>query len=134
MTPTTAYTVGIVGGVSDWQRAGWDEHRMGSVRENADGYLHQSVINRLGDLHGELMLIRGTSDTSTPIANAMLAIKQLQRQDKPHRLVLIPGMGHSPDSGEDLWTIFSSLWRFVEEELSGTGSPPGSDAAGLQTP
>ncbi len=58
--------------------------------DNRDGYAYASNIPLAANLRGKLLIIQGTSDTSTPFSDTMKTVDALVRADKHFDLLVLP--------------------------------------------
>ncbi len=81
---------------SDWRRydTHYTEHYMGDPRDQAEAYDRASILPRLKDLEGRLLLMHGMADDNVLFANAVEIIADLQSSGKVFDLMLYPGQRH----------------------------------------
>lgn len=115
---------GFAAGAAGAAPSGWDmydthytEHYMGHPDANAAGYEACSILPRLGDLHGRLMLIHGMADDNVLFENATQIIGRLQSLAKPFDLMLYPGQRHGIVGEAPHQHLWQSLLDFFRREL-----------------
>jgi dipeptidyl-peptidase-4 len=97
LTHSTSFAMGIAGGtVSDWRDYDtvYTERFLGRPQDNPDGYRNSSPRFSAANLHGELLLIHGAIDDNVHVQNTMQLAYELQRANKPFRLMLYPKSRH----------------------------------------
>ncbi len=97
MTHSTSFAMGIAGGtVSDWRNYDtvYTERYLGRPQDNPEGYRNSSPRFSAANLHGSLLLIHGAIDDNVHVQNTMQLVYELQRANKPFRLMLYPKSRH----------------------------------------
>ena len=97
LTHSTSFTMGIAGGtVSDWRDYDtvYTERFLGRPQDNPDGYRDSSPRFSAAKLHGSLLLIHGAIDDNVHVQNTMQLAYELQKANKPFRLMLYPKSRH----------------------------------------
>jgi len=97
LTHSTSFTMGIAGGtVSDWRDYDtvYTERYLGRPQDNPDGYRNSSPRFAAANLHGSLLLIHGAIDDNVHVQNTMQLVYELQKANKPFRLMLYPKSRH----------------------------------------
>jgi dipeptidyl-peptidase-4 len=127
LTHSTSFVMGIAGGtVSDWR--GYDtvytERFMGTPDDNPEGYRRSSPRWAANDLHGSLLLIHGAIDDNVHVSNTMQFAYELQKANKPFRLMLYPRARHGVVDPAQVHHLRSMMFAFVLEHLT-PGTPPG---------
>lgn len=108
------FKVGVAGApVTDWD--GYDscytERYMGHPAEEEAAYRASSVLDRAGDIGGELMIVHGLIDENVHFRHSARLINRLVEAKVPYRLLLFPGERHLPRKPEDR--------AFMEEQVLG---------------
>jgi len=97
LTHSTSFKMGIAGGtVSDWRDYDtvYTERYLGLPQDNADGYRASSPRFAAKDLHGALLLVHGAIDDNVHVQNTMQLAYELEKADKPFKLMLYPKSRH----------------------------------------
>lgn len=97
LTHSTSFSMGIAGGtLSDWRDYDtvYTERFLGRPQDNPDGYRNSSPRFFAANLHGSLLLIHGAIDDNVHVQNTMQLVYELQRANKPFRLMLYPKSRH----------------------------------------
>ncbi|MGE5243669.1 MAG: S9 family peptidase [Betaproteobacteria bacterium] len=97
LTHSTSFVMGIAGGtVADWRDydSVYTERYMGLPQENPDGYRNSSPRWAAQKLHGDLLLIHGVIDDNVHVQNTLQFAYELQKAQKPLRLMLYPKSRH----------------------------------------
>jgi dipeptidyl-peptidase-4 len=130
LTHSTSFAMGIAGGaVTDWRDYDtvYTERYMGRPEENPDGYRKSSPRFFADDLHGALMLIHGMIDDNVHMANTIQFAYELQKAQKPFRLMLYPKSRHGVSDPALVEHLRSTMLSFVLEYLkpeTSTGGAP----------
>lgn len=98
-------------GSHDLKRVGaaWGELFVGFGPDYADLYADLSNVNAADRINGSLLLIHGTLDDDTPIANTLLVADALQKAGKAFDLLILPKVNHA------LWAdkaYYLNTWRY----------------------
>lgn len=82
--------------VTDWRNYDsiYTERYMGLPKENEAGYKDSSPVNFVGDLHGQLLEVHGTSDDNVHMQNTIQMVNNLIEAGKQFRLMMYPGKTH----------------------------------------
>ncbi len=97
LTHSTSFAMGIAGGtVADWRDydSVYTERYMGLPQENPDGYRNSSPRWSAANLHGALLLLHGAVDDNVHMQNTLQFAYELQKAQKPFRLMLYPKSRH----------------------------------------
>lgn len=95
--PRAALRAGIAGGsVATWWSydTHYTERYLGDPARDAAAYESASLIPRLAQLEGRLMLVHGMADDNVHLTHATALMTELQRHGIPFDLMLYPGQGH----------------------------------------
>lgn len=96
--PRSGIRAGIAGGsVASWNDydTHYTERYLGDPALEPEAYAAASLLPRLAQLQGRLMLVHGMSDDNVLFSHAAALMAELQRLEKPFDLMLYPGQGHS---------------------------------------
>ena len=72
----------------------YTERYMGTPQNNPVGYTQSDILNRLNDLHGRLMLLKGLSDDNVILANTTRLTAALQARGVTFDMMEYPGERH----------------------------------------
>ena len=118
----------FVAGVSGAPPTDWSfydtcytERYMGTPAENPKGYAGSDILNRLKDLHGRLLLLKGLSDDNVILANTTRLTATLQEHGTPFDMMEYPGQRHGIAGNARLL----QLWRTYQEFFARTLKPAG---------
>ena len=120
MTHSASFVMGIAGGtVSDWRDYDtvYTERYMGTPQDNPDGYRRSSPRFAANDLHGALLLIHGAVDDNVHVANTMQFAYELQKAQKPFRLMLYPTSRHGVTDPAQVKHLRTMMLAFILEHL-----------------
>ena len=95
----------------------YTERYMGTPEDNPDGYRKSAPRFAAGDLHGSLMLVHGLIDDNVHVANTIQLAYELQRAQKPFRLMLYPKSRHGVTDPVLVKHLRSTMLDFVLEHL-----------------
>ena len=118
--PGSGFACGAAGAApSGWRMydTHYTEHYMGHPDTNAKGYEDCSVLPRLSNLHGRLLLIHGMADDNVLFENATQIIARLQSLAKPFDLMLYPGQRHGIAGEAPRQHLWHTLLDFFRREL-----------------
>jgi len=120
LTHSTSFSMGIAGGtVSDWRNYDtvYTERYLGTPEDNPDGYRASSPRWVAKNLHGQLLLIHGGIDDNVHVANTMQFAYELQKAQKPFRLMLYPKSRHGVTDPAQIHHLRAMMLNFVLETL-----------------
>lgn len=120
LTHSTSFAMGIAGGtVSDWRNYDtvYTERYMGTPEDNPDGYRASSPRWSAKNLHGQLLLIHGGVDDNVHVANTMQFAYELQKAQKPFRLMLYPKSRHGITDPAQIHHLRTMMFNFILETL-----------------
>ncbi len=105
--------------VADWGLYDtiYTERFMGTPQENPEGYKKGAPLNYLDGLAARLLLVHGTGDDNVHPQNSTQLADRLQAAGKPFYMLLYPNRTHSISGGNSSYHLFSSLSRFLKENL-----------------
>jgi dipeptidyl-peptidase-4 len=79
------YTTGVAGGpVTDWKyyEIMYGERYMDQPKENEEGYINASLLNKTDELQGKLLLIHGTSDDVVVMQHNLKLVQKFIESEK----------------------------------------------------
>ena len=95
----------------------YTERFMWTPQQNATGYKENAPINHVEGLTARFLLVHGTGDDNVHPQNSIQLADRLQTLGKPFYMLLYPNRTHSISGGNTSYHLFSSLTRFVKENL-----------------
>ena len=105
--------------VTDWD--GYDtaytERYMGTPKDNPKGYEASSVLNRVADLRGDLLVIHGMLDENVHFRHTARLATALIAAAKPFALLPLPGERHSTRRPADRRYVAERMADFFEKAL-----------------
>merc|ERR1712151_1418430 len=105
--------------VTSWD--GYDtcytERYMGTPESNPDGYKRSSVMEYVGGMKGDLMLVHGLIDENVHFRHTARLINSLIAAQKPYQLMLFPNERHSPRSQKDREYMEERIGSFLQASL-----------------
>ena len=127
MTHSELFSAGIAGAPpTDWRDYDtiYTERYMRTPQSNPEGYKKTSVVEKAGDLHGNLLLIHGMIDDNVHPQNSVRFINALVKAGKQFDMFLYPGKRHG------VWSKHYSklLYEFILEQMNpGEATEPEAD-------
>ena len=97
----------------------YTEQFMGKPQDRAAAYKESSILPRLGQLSGRLLLMQGMADDNVLFQNSTAVMNRLQELSTPFDLMLYPGQRHgirTPSRQLHQWRTFLA---FFKRELGG---------------
>jgi dipeptidyl-peptidase 4 len=125
MTHSKSFAAGIAGGpVADWRDYDsiYTERYMLMPQNNPDGYRKSSPRFELENLHGNLLLLHGTTDDNVHVQNTVQVAWELQQQGKLFEMMLFPRTRHSVTDKHTLAFMQKTVLAFVRRQLLAAGS------------
>ncbi len=125
LTHSASFTMGIAGGtVSDWRDYDtvYTERYLGLPQDNPDGYRSSSPRFSAAQLHGSLLLIHGAIDDNVHVQNTMQLAYELQKADRPFRMMLYPKSRHGVTDPDLVRHVRQLMLDFTLEHLLGRRS------------
>ncbi len=105
--------------VTDWD--GYDtcytERYMGTPAENPEGYEASSVLTRVENLRGDLLVIHGMLDENVHFRHTARLATALIHAAKPYRLLPLPDERHSSRRVEDRQYVAERIEAFFENSF-----------------
>jgi dipeptidyl-peptidase-4 len=98
MTHSKSWSAGIAGGtVADWRNYDsiYTERMLLMPQNNPEGYRKSSPKFDLKDLHGNLLLLHGTTDDNVHVQNTVQIAYELQELNRPFEMMLLPRAKHT---------------------------------------
>jgi dipeptidyl-peptidase-4 len=120
LTNSSRFAMGIAGGtVADWRNydSVYTERFMGLPSDNPDGYRKSSPRWAAKNLHGALLLIHGAIDDNVHASNTIQFADELQKAQKPFRLMLYPRSRHGVTDPALVRHLRGLMADFVVEHL-----------------
>ena len=120
LTHSNSFKMGIAGApVTDWKNydAVYTERYMDTPQHNPEGYEKTSVLPAAKDLHGDLLIIHGTTDDNVHLSNTLQLVYELQKAGKQFELMMYPKSRHSVRDKEQLGHLRKLMTDFVKENL-----------------
>lgn len=113
------FKVAVAGGpVIDWKyyEVMYGERYMDTPDENPEGYKNSSLLNKVDNLEGKLLIIHGTSDPTVVWQNSLQFIKTAIDKDKDIDYFVYPGHGHNV-RGINRAHLYKKITRFFNDYL-----------------
>jgi dipeptidyl-peptidase-4 len=112
---------GFVAGASGAPPTDWSfydtcytERYMGTPENNAQGYANSDILNRLDNLSGRLLLLKGMSDDNVILANTTRLTAALQKRGVTFDMMEYPGARHGINGNDrklQLWRTYLEFFR-----------------------
>jgi len=125
MTHSKSFAAGIAGGpVADWRDYDsiYTERMLLMPQNNPEGYRNSSPRFAAKDLHGNLMLMHGTTDDNVHTQNTIQFAYELQQLGRPFEMMLFPRTRHSVTQKSTLAFMQKTVLSFVRRQLLGGGN------------
>jgi dipeptidyl-peptidase-4 len=108
-------------GVSDQRlyNAHWRERFLGHPDEFPERYEHDSLVAAAPRLTRPLLLMHGLADDNVHPANTLRLSHALLAADRPHELLLLPGVGHQAIGGPLTESLLLRQVNFLHTQLRG---------------
>ena len=120
MTHSKSFAAGIAGGpVSDWRDYDsiYTERYMLMPQNNRDGYRKSSPRFALENLHGNLLLVHGTTDDNVHTQNTIQVAYDLQQLGRQFEMMLLPRAKHTVVQKNTLAFMQKTMLEFVRRQL-----------------
>ncbi len=120
LTHSTLWAAGIAGGtVADWHDYDsiYTERYMLMPQNNPDGYQNSSPRFAAKNLHGKLLLLHGTIDDNVHMQNTIQLAYELQKENKPFRLMVYPKSRHGVADPLLVTHMRSTMMQFIEDTV-----------------
>ncbi|HWH22642.1 MAG TPA: DPP IV N-terminal domain-containing protein [Allosphingosinicella sp.] len=95
-----------------------NEPHLGLPSQNPQGYEAGSNVRIAGNLKGAYKMMHGTSDVNAGLSTTMRMAEALIKAKKPYELLIMPGVGHTPQPPFDRY-YFEDQMRFFTRHLGG---------------
>ncbi|MHB1989009.1 MAG: S9 family peptidase [Acidimicrobiales bacterium] len=114
------FRAGVAGApVTDW--GGYDTHYteryMGTPLGQPGAFESSSVLSRVGDICGELLIVHGLIDENVHFRHTARLINSLVHAKKPYQLLCFPDERHSPRRAEDRAFMEQQVIGWLQEAL-----------------
>lgn len=113
------FKVGVCGGpVTDWKyyEVMYGERYMDTPDENPDGYKEASLLERAGNLKGDLLVIHGTSDPTVVWQQSLALMKRFIEEGIMVDYFVYPGHGHGV-GGKDRLHLNRKIEKYFMDHL-----------------
>jgi len=113
------FKVGCAGGpVIDWKyyEIMYGERYMDTPETNPEGYENSSLLNKVDNLEGDLLVIHGTSDPTVVWQNSLQFIKSCVDKNKMVDYFVYPGHGHNV-RGKDRIHLYKKIVKYFDDNL-----------------
>lgn len=113
------FKVGVCGGpVTDWKyyEVMYGERYMDTPEENPEGYKEASLLERAGNLQGDLLVIHGTSDPVVVWQQSLALMSRFIEEGKMVDYFVYPGHGHGV-GGKDRVHLNRKIEKFFLDHL-----------------
>ncbi|HYH06015.1 MAG TPA: S9 family peptidase [Thermoanaerobaculia bacterium] len=120
MTHSKTFKAGIAGGpVADWRNYDsiYTERLMLMPQNNPEGYRKSSPRFDIKNLHGNLLLLHGTTDDNVHVQNTIQLAYDLQQLGRPFEMMLFPRTRHSVTQKNTLAFMQRTVLDYVRREL-----------------
>ena len=117
---TPVFKCGVaVAPVTDWclYDAIYTERFLQQPKENAQGYLESSPIERAGKLHGKLLIIHGLDDDNVYFSHTAAYTSKLIENGMDFDMQVYPGKDHGIKDPSTRYHLFNRILRFFRENL-----------------
>ncbi|HYC93938.1 MAG TPA: S9 family peptidase [Thermoanaerobaculia bacterium] len=120
MTHSKAFPVGISGApVTDWRDYDsiYTERLMLMPENNPEGYRRSAPRFKAADLHGQLLLIHGTTDDNVHVQSTLQFAYEMQQLGKPFEMMLYPRTKHTVTDKETLLHLQRTVLGFLRRTI-----------------
>lgn len=114
------FKVGIAGGpVIDWKyyEIMYGERYMDTPEENPDGYKNTSLINKVNDLKGKLLIIHGYLDNTVVLQHSLSFLEECIKKGKQVDYFLYPSHEHNVGYGPDRVHLMQKVTQYFDDYL-----------------
>ncbi len=115
---------GFVAGASGAPPTDWSlydtcytERYMGTPQENPQGYAQSDILNRLGNLSGRLLMLKGLSDDNVILANTTRVTEALQKRGIAFDMMEYPGERHGIHGNDKRLQLWRTYLEFFARNL-----------------
>jgi len=120
MTARAGFVAGASGAPpTDWSfyDTCYTERYMGTPADNAKGYADSDILNRLDDLHGRLLMLKGLSDDNVILANTTRLTSALQQRGVTFDMMEYPGQRHGIRGNDRQLQLWRTYLEFFARNL-----------------
>ncbi|HEY8948323.1 MAG TPA: S9 family peptidase [Rhizomicrobium sp.] len=120
MTAKAGFAAGASGAPpTDWSfyDTCYTERYMGTPANNAKGYADSDILNRLGNLHGRLLMLKGLSDDNVILANTTRLTSALQQRGATFDMMEYPGQRHGIRGNDRQLQLWRTYLEFFARNL-----------------
>lgn len=113
------FKAGVCGGpVCDWKyyEVMYGERYMDTPEENPEGYKNASLLERAGDLKGDLLIIHGTSDPTVVWQHSLALLKRFIEEGIQVDYFVYPGHEHGV-GGKDRVHLNRKIEKYFDDHL-----------------
>ncbi|MCX8011017.1 MAG: alpha/beta fold hydrolase, partial [Ignavibacteria bacterium] len=105
--------------VTDWKFYDniYTERYMQTPELNPKGYEQGSVINKVKDLKGKLLICHGTADDNVHFQNTVVLVDELIKANKQFDVMFYPGKNHGIAGGKTREQLFTKITNFILQNL-----------------
>lgn len=117
---TPVFKAGVaVAAPTDWKFYDtiYTERFMRTPKENAEGYKNSSAFTRADKLHGNLLLVHGTTDDNVHYQNCTEYAEHLVQQDKQFDMMSYTNRNHGIYGGNTRYHLFNKLTNYFLNNL-----------------
>jgi dipeptidyl-peptidase-4 len=94
----------------------YGERYMDTPKTNPDGYENASLLNKVDQLDGKLLIFHGTSDPTVVWQNSLQFLKKSVSEGKLVDYFVYPGHGHNV-RGKDRVHLYRKIEQYFRENL-----------------
>lgn len=119
LTHPDVFKVGVAGGpVIDWKyyEVMYGERYMDTPDENPEGYEKSSLLSKIDNFDGRLLIIHGTSDPTVVWQHSQVFLKSAIEHDKNIDYFVYPGHGHNV-RGADRAHLYKKILTYFNDYL-----------------
>jgi len=113
------FKVAVAGGpVTDWKyyEVMYGERYMDKPQDNPEGYKNASLINKIDQLKGKLLIIHGTMDPTVVWQQSLLLLKEAIKKQKQVDYFVFPGHEHNV-RGIDRAYLYEKITDYFKDNL-----------------
>eukprot|EP00547_Thalassionema_nitzschioides_P013584 CAMPEP_0194249212 /NCGR_PEP_ID=MMETSP0158-20130606/19922_1 /TAXON_ID=33649 /ORGANISM="Thalassionema nitzschioides, Strain L26-B" /LENGTH=872 /DNA_ID=CAMNT_0038985681 /DNA_START=214 /DNA_END=2828 /DNA_ORIENTATION=- len=105
--------------VTDWTLydTAYTERYMGLPHENKEGYARSSVLHKVPEMQGSLLLCHGLLDENVLFRHSAVLINALVTAQKAYDLALFPSERHGPRRPQDRAFLEERILAFLQKSL-----------------
>ena len=113
------FIAGVAGGpVTDWKyyEVMYGERYMDRPRENPDGYAQASLLNKAGNLNGDLLIIHGAMDSTVVMQNSYALLDEFIKNGKQVDFFVYPDHPHNV-RGRDRLHLMRKVLYYIDAKI-----------------